>query len=257
MQEDKLRICLGNREAERPTELVSKPGSKTSLIILKRSAVAEKIDEQKALSQEQINLYRRRSAKNLAKISIAMILTYHDRHGHLPPPAICDTKGKPLLSWRVALLPYLGHDELYRQFRLSEPWDSEHNKKLLPQMPAVYGPVGVETKQEPVTYYRVFTGLGTAFEGKEGVKLEDFSDGRDTILLIEAGEPVPWTKPEELDYNPNNPLPRLGGLFDGGFHILMASGAGVFVQPKFKEEILRDGITRNDGRQMDFLNINK
>jgi hypothetical protein len=30
----------------------------------------------------------------------------------LPPAAICSVEGKPLLSWRVALLPYLGQKDL-------------------------------------------------------------------------------------------------------------------------------------------------
>ena len=44
--------------------------------------------------------------------------------------------GKPLLSWRVHLLPFLEENELYEQFKLDEPWDSPHNIKLLDQMPA-------------------------------------------------------------------------------------------------------------------------
>src|SRR5262249_55645747 len=58
--------------------------------------------------------------------------------GNLPPVAIADRKGKPLLSWRVALLPYLGEWDLYRKFKLDEPWDSPHNKALLPLMPEIY-----------------------------------------------------------------------------------------------------------------------
>src|SRR5262249_19374530 len=54
----------------------------------------------------------------------------------LPPAASYDLQGKGLQSWRVHLLPFLGEDKLYKEFRLNEPWDSDHNKKLLSRMPA-------------------------------------------------------------------------------------------------------------------------
>ena len=62
---------------------------------------------------------------------------YHDIARCFPAPAIRDERGKPLLSWRVHLLPVLGEESLYRQFHLDEPWDSEHNRKLIPSMPDV------------------------------------------------------------------------------------------------------------------------
>ena len=55
---------------------------------------------------------------------------YHDAYGTFPPAAICDKKGKKLLSWRVAILPFLEQDNVYRQFKLDEPWDSDHTKKF-------------------------------------------------------------------------------------------------------------------------------
>ena len=56
-----------------------------------------------------------------------------------PMGAICDASGKPLLSWRVAILPGLEQGNLYKQFRLDEPWDSPHNLTLLPLMPICVG----------------------------------------------------------------------------------------------------------------------
>src|SRR5260370_25308336 len=56
---------------------------------------------------------------------------YHQDHGSFPSSAIFDKDCRPLLSWRVALLPYLEENELYSQFRLDEPWDSPNNRPLL------------------------------------------------------------------------------------------------------------------------------
>jgi hypothetical protein len=65
---------------------------------------------------------------------------YHDKHGRLPPAVVYGEDGKPLHSWRVLLLPFIAQGELYREFKLDEPWDSPHNLALLPRMPATFAP---------------------------------------------------------------------------------------------------------------------
>jgi hypothetical protein len=150
-----------------------------------------------------------------------------DNEGMFPPPAICSKDGKPLLSWRVAILPYLREGKLYKQFKLDEPWDGPHNKKLLASMPKFYAPVGVETKERYATFYQAIVGPGAAWEFKpkagirfnaEGLRWNgDFTDGRtNTIGVVEAAKSVPWTKPEDVPYRPKGQLPKLGGLFKAG-----------------------------------------
>src|SRR5207244_11694577 len=77
------------------------------------------------------------SANNLKQIALAFH-NYHDTFGTFPPAAIYSKDGKPLLSWRVAILPYLDQDALYQQFKLDEPCDSAHNKLLLDRMQPIY-----------------------------------------------------------------------------------------------------------------------
>jgi hypothetical protein len=104
---------------------------------------------------------RQRSLNNLKLILLAFH-NYHDAYGYFPAD-IRGKDGKPLLSWRVAILPFIEQDALYRAFKLDEPWDSEHNLKLLAQMPNVYR-VGIEPKGATHTYYQVFTGPGTLYD---------------------------------------------------------------------------------------------
>ena len=80
---------------------------------------------------------RAASTNNLKQIALAMH-NHHDASKEFPAAYSTDKQGKPLLSWRVKILPLIGQDALYRQFHLDEPWDSEHNKKLIPLMPPVY-----------------------------------------------------------------------------------------------------------------------
>ena len=99
-----------------------------------------------------------RSSNNLKQIGVALH-NYHGVYKTLPPPAKT-ADGKPLLSWRVLILPFLEDDDnLYAQFKLDEPWDSPHNIKLLTKMPEVYAhPADPEAAKKGLTYYQVFVG---------------------------------------------------------------------------------------------------
>jgi Protein of unknown function (DUF1559) len=175
---------------------------------------------------------------------------YAGEHGTLPPAAVRSKDGKPLLSWRVLLLPHFEQDGLFKEFHLDEPWDSPHNIRLLERMPRTYAPFsGKKTPQPYTTYYQVFVGKGTAFEGPEGISLKDFPNGSsNTILITEAGEAVPWTKPEDLPYDPNGPLPPLGGVFEDSLRVGLADGSvRELVKKRMRESDIRAAITRNGG----------
>jgi hypothetical protein len=188
---------------------------------------------------------RIQSQNNLKQLALAMH-NYHDTYGRFPPSAIYDKNGKELLSWRVELLPFLNEQELYKQFKLDEPWDSPDNKKLLKQMPAVFA--ATDARGATDTVYQGFTGKGTIFEGKKGIGIRDILDGTsNTIMFAEAAKAVPWTKPDDLPYDPEKPLPKLGGLFEGGFNAALCDGSVRFVAKTVSEKTLRAAITRNGG----------
>jgi prepilin-type processing-associated H-X9-DG protein len=190
---------------------------------------------------------RIQSQNNLKQIAIAMI-NYGDTYGHLPAQGVFGQDGKPLLSWRVLILPYIEQDNLYKQFHLDEPWDSEHNKKLLAQMPKTYAMPG-SPKGTTDTHYLCFVGPGAFFEGKKGLKFPgEFVDGTsNTIMTVEAAKGVPWTKPEDLPFDPKGELPKLGGQFPGGFNVGMCDGSVRFLSNKISKETLKAAITRNGG----------
>ena len=88
---------------------------------------------------------------------------YHDHEKALPPAAVLGKDGRPLLSWRVLLLPYVEGQELYREFHLDEPWDSPHNIQLLERMPSAYEPFKDSPFPRGHTFYRVIVGPGSPF----------------------------------------------------------------------------------------------
>jgi hypothetical protein len=189
----------------------------------------------------------------LKQIGLAM-LAYHDREHHFPPSAIYGKDGKPLLSWRVVLLPYLGHEDLHRRFKLDEPWDSPHNLALAAQMPDVYGlPPNVDDRADPsTTYFQVFVGPGTAFEGKNGISLRDFPDGiSGTVLVVIGPEPVLWTKPADIEFLPEGPLVRPNKRLYWSLPTLFAGGSvGYAFGPDgpLTDEQWRAQIMRNSGK---------
>jgi hypothetical protein len=190
---------------------------------------------------------RATDAANLYRIGEAMH-AYHADQTHFPPAAGKDAMGQPLLSWRVALLPYLGKQELYEQFHLDEPWDSPHNLTLIGRMPKVYAhPADPDAAKDGLTYYRVFVGKQTPFDAQDGPMIpHDFLNGTSRMILVAAAAgAVPWTKPDELPYDPDKPVPRLGGLLSGGYNVLLADGEVRFVRDDLEEEVLRRAIDRD------------
>jgi hypothetical protein len=188
------------------------------------------------------------SANNLKELGLAMNL-YHDYHGHFPPavlrdPALGD-RAQPY-SWRVALLPFLEEDNLFHQYRRDEPWDSPANKAVLARMPRVFALPG-RRAADGLTHYQVLVGPGTAFESPDlSFRLGDFPRGAaQTILAVEAAVPVPWTKPEDLPYDPDGPLPKVGGLVGDGFHALFADASVRWIEPDQQEITLRTLVPRN------------
>jgi hypothetical protein len=170
---------------------------------------------------------------------------YASANGGLPPAAVLGRDGKPILSWRVLLLPYIGSAELYNRFKLDEPWDSAHNRDLIALMPLDYQPPFTERHApRDKTFFQVIRGPGTPFD-RPGLRIEDLKgDARNTFLIVEAAEPVIWTKPDDIDYNPDGPLPLFGGFMrDGYFRVVMVEKGSTQKISLSDEDAIRTGIT--------------
>jgi hypothetical protein len=189
---------------------------------------------------------------NMKQIALGMH-NYHSTMRRLPPRATFDKNGKPMLSWRVTILPYIEQQNLYNQFHLNEPWDSEHNKKLLAIMPRTYvSPDDENSFKDHTTFFQAFAGKGTIFEGKKGISFSDVTDGTsNTIMIVEASKAVPWTKPEDIDYDAAKPLPKLGRAGADTFEAAFCDGSVHILKKTIKPMVLRNLITRDDGNVID------
>lgn len=224
-----------------------------------------------------LNGSRRRLRQAQARNRFMQIgLRIHNFHDVLRriPTSSYDINGQPLLSWRVYLLPYIEHQQLFRQFHLDEPWDSEHNLQLVEQMPDVYRdphfdlpgrtmylqPIGKgalfgkgeDDNGRELLEIRAHTNRdGTAYGWTKMLTYEDISDpAESTILMIEADpdRAVIWTKPDDFDFNPDEPLAGLGHTTPGGFHVRFVDGSVAFLPLDISQEKLRLLFDPDDGQ---------
>ena len=188
---------------------------------------------------------RAQCVNNLKQIGLAMH-NYMSTNDAFPRPAITNNEGKALLSWRIAILPYIEQQALYNKFKLDEPWDSPHNLPLLKEMPATYACPSRPAGEPFTTTYRVFTGKGALFEDGKDTKIVDVTDGTsNTIMVVEAKEAVPWTKPDDLPFDPAAAPSLLGAAstHPGGFNALFANGSVRFLKTSISVQTFRALIT--------------
>jgi hypothetical protein len=200
---------------------------------------------------------RARTEDNIHNIIVAMH-HYHDATGALPLPASRDKDGKPLLSWRVHLLPYLEQQTLYKEFKLDEPWDSSNNIKLIEKMPKVFEAPYLPATKAGLTYLQVFTGKDTVFPSDKNarkgmtIQLIVAMDGAEnTIMLSTAAKAVPWTAPEDIAFDKEAAIrPKL--FLDKPFLLVgFCDGAVRSLKQTIDEKTLRALITPNGGEVVD------
>jgi hypothetical protein len=193
---------------------------------------------------------RASSMNNLKQIALAMHI-YHDVYRKFPAAATLSKEGKPLLSWRVQILPYIEQMALYDQFKHDEPWDSEHNRQLIDKMPRVFlDPALPQLAKDGKTTYVVPVGEKSPFGGKEGIFLAKITDGTsNTILAVDVApeNAVVWTKPDDWSFNPEKPG---AGLLDGkrkGFLASFCDGSVRNISADIDLSDLRRLVQMNDG----------
>ncbi|QDS91372.1 hypothetical protein FF011L_01010 [Roseimaritima multifibrata] len=193
---------------------------------------------------------RMQSSNNQKQILLAMH-NYHSTFNHLPDAAVKDKDGKPLLSWRVSILPFIGENELYEQFHMDEPWDSEHNLPLSKKMPAIYRHPSLKT-EENETVYQVAVGDGLLFNDQKPTRFRDILDGTsNTILLTEtdAEHAVNWAKPEDSPIDMDDPKGHLNIMPGGVFQVGFADGSVQAISELVDPNMLKAMFTR-DGREV-------
>ncbi len=213
----------------------------------------EKTAELLAIPIHQARESARRSqcVNNLKQIGLAMH-NYHSQHNTFPAAYSASPDRKPLLSWRVHILPFIEQQALYEEFHLDEPWDSPHNKVLIPRMPRVYAcPSGSKAlAREGKTAYLTPRGPSTIFPGPQAIKIQEITDGTsNTILVVDAGDSaaVIWTKPDDWEVPADFNAQGLFGHHAAGTNFAFADGSVRFLQETITSKLVQALVTRNGG----------
>ncbi len=212
-----------------------------------------------AMQRSSIAQDATQSRNNLKQLGVAFH-QYHDAYNAFPQShgALSNrelNENEYPCSWRVAILPYIKEQQLFEQYNFKEPWDSEHNLKVLDKMPGIYRRPG-DPADSTMTGYVGFVGDSTILGDSKPTKMRDTIDGTsNTVMLVEAETQIPWTKPEDFSLDD---LASSGLLDKESLLVALADGSVAEMKPVTADWIKGVAII-NDGKYFKDLpaNVNK
>jgi len=159
--------------------------------------------------------YGRSCRNRMSYISFALA-AYHEDHGAYPPAFLADEKGTPIHSWRVLLLPYLDHKELYEKYRFDEPWNGPRNRRLAGELgtyqqtfsssvrgkeiPFFTCPGQHDVENSTFTNYVAIVGPGTAWPNpNEPLSNKNIDPQSSALRFIEIhNSDIHWMEPRDI-----------------------------------------------------------
>ena len=139
------------------------------------------------------------SFNHLSRIALALD-NYHATFGAYPPAFVADKNGRPMHSWRVLILPFLGYEALYRKYDFQSP--GIHQKIglfLLKCRSSINRDLPATAARRP---YLAVVGKATAWPGDKATKRSDFTNPRYTVLVVEAANSdIDWTEPRDMPFD--------------------------------------------------------
>jgi hypothetical protein len=190
---------------------------------------------------------RLQSANNLKQIALAFH-NFESAYRKFPHPTKSPDPGhKHPVSWRVMILPFMEQKALYAEYRFDEPWDGPNNSKLLSMVPVQYRHPGAPAGSTNTPYLAI-TGEEAMFQPSKDTLPSDVRDGlARTLMVVESKSTIPWTKPDDLAYASDKPLPSIGGFSGEGFHAAFGDGSVRFISKTIAESVLRALMTARGG----------
>ncbi len=276
------KLVIANTEPGRTGKIMFGRGAKSDAGVVGEIVLdADKVLAQAKPAADEETPEQHRSRVNLKRLLLAMH-NYHDVHNHFPPAVAIGPDGKTPHSWRVELLPYIErmdgnklgagtYKDIYDAYKFDEPWDGPNNKKLIEKMPDVFRAPGDEPKSTTTSYFAVTSRYwedlirdrdkegkpntaATLFDGLAGRHMKDISDGTSyTIMLVESKlirevpVSVPWTKPDDVVYEAEKPVPAIGGIHKEGYFAGFADGSPHWIPSGIDEKTQRGLFTRAGG----------
>jgi len=198
---------------------------------------------------------RMQCSNHLKQIGLSL-QNYHDTYGSFPPVHIADSKGQPIHSWRVLILPFIEQKALYDRYSFDEPWDGPNNRKLHNEIVGVFCcPSDHANQPRTHTSYVAVMGPNTMWPGSKATKYSDLTDGTsNTIMVVEThNSGIHWMEPRDLHMT-QMPLavnpPQGQGISSGHPNVALAvfaDGHTNALTSKTPPDIIRRLLTIADG----------
>jgi prepilin-type processing-associated H-X9-DG protein len=207
---------------------------------------------QEAVNDAEAAARRSQCTNNLKQIVLAMH-NYHDVYKCFPAAVLKDESGRPIRSWRVAILPFMEQQSLYKQYDFNQPWDSPRNRALGGvSIPTYRCPSDVNSAPTETDYVMVVGDHTIGGKPNETVDFSKITDGlSNTIAVVEVtGLGINWEEPKDITVDE---LIRLVGTpgktspHPGGFNVAFADGSVRFIPSTIGAEPLRNLLLRDDG----------
>lgn len=217
---------------------------------------AKQVASDKPESIGEVAKLRTESMAKLRMIGIALAL-YQETYKRFPAAVVLGPDGKTPHSWRVEILPFFEAkgQQLYDRYRFDEPWDSENNLKVMKDGADLFS-VPSNDPSSNCDYFALVGPGSVFFPADVPTKIREIVDGTsNTIAVVEAKRDIPWTKPEDIEFEADKPLPKLGGFFEGGYNAVFPSGAVRFLPADLKDATLLKLITKAGREPWDWKDL--
>ncbi|MHB1557699.1 MAG: DUF1559 family PulG-like putative transporter [Isosphaeraceae bacterium] len=185
------------------------------------------------------------------------VANYHSTYGCYPPVYIADRDGRPMHSWRVLILLFLGQQELYNAYNFDETWDGPNNRMLAGRIGQVFRRSGLEDEQGETTSFVAVVGTETAWPGPRAVTDKEISDDHEnTLTIVEVPDGLfRWMEPKDLEFDRmsfriNDGSGRGLGSRLGGARVLTVDCMGRTLPDDFDPNRLRAMLTINGGEKI-------
>ena len=197
-------------------------------------------------------------ARNLQQIASA-VFQYRVHYDTFPPASVADQTGKPAHSWRVLILPFLGHQALYDRYDFGQPWDSPGNLALVEMIPEVYRCPADSTGRGSETNYLMVVGPGTFSSITGPLRHDEMPDGPvSTLMLVETlNSGIVWTQPRDFDAEQSSMQINAGAgggiasRHPGGANAAMGESSVEFLSEWTTPEDVRAMTTIDGGERLD------
>jgi type II secretory pathway pseudopilin PulG len=192
------------------------------------------------------------SRNNLMQIGLG-IHNYHDVYNTLPAPMLPDKDGRPSISWRVSLLPFIEQTPLFDRYDSNNPWDAPSNAFVRSQRLKIYESPTAGEKTPGKTNYVVVVGQNTAFRPNQNTNFGKIVDGTsNTIFVLEiANSDIEWSEPRDLDLNTlvfaKSAPPGAKNVVVAGTYVLLGDGSTVRLPRELTVEQLKKYLNPSDG----------